>query len=145
MSNSKPAAKKISSIKLKTAVDSKGNETQVQIIKIQAYPIEGKLDREDGKPPIPIHVVKVTDVGVMAKFFGYLKVGDNLKIQFELPVVNISVSENVRVIKTYESLDGYKAVPGMKKGVIVELHFRGLSEDAKNGIRDFVKRIGQKG
>jgi hypothetical protein len=135
--------KKIASVTMQKTVDSSGKETHVQVLKIQAYPIEGALVRAEGKPAEPFHVLKLTEIGFIGKYWGFLKTGQTLTVSFNIPVVDVRVSETVRVIKTYESTAPVSPTSG-KRAITVEMHFKSLSENSRPGIREFVRRIGQK-
>lgn len=139
------AGKKVSSVKVEKAVDQHGKESRVQVVRVQAYPIDGALVKVEGQPAIPIQIVRLTEVGFLAKLFGYMKVGDTYNVSFKIPVLETRIAESVRVIKTYESLDGYSALPGAKKGITVEFHFKNVSDASRSGVKEFISKIGQKG
>jgi hypothetical protein len=122
-----------------------------EIIKIQPYPFDCTLAKVSNAPGAPAsaalvgQVLRIEDHGLVLKTsLHYFKISDAYMIDFEIPFFKHQVTEEVKVIKTRESSEYVANDPKLHKVMTIEMHFKTLSPESKNVIRNFLAKIGQK-
>lgn len=133
--------------------DDKANQTNnagaeakasSSVHKIAPYPILVELTKVEGQPPLKGSIVKMTEVGFLMKVdtIHFYKVGENLHLQFKLPVVNATVRCDGKVIKTYDAMEAVGELKG--KLYTVEIHFKNIIEKEKAAVVSYLVKSGQK-
>jgi hypothetical protein len=123
-------------------IKKKQSELPATVIKIKAYPINLQIIREDGTPPIQALIRRMNTVGLQIETTKlFLKVGEDVKVSFTIPVNGEPVGELMRVIKT---TDLYKDLKTGGKLYITELHFKNLNTQHNKVIKEFMFAIDQK-
>jgi hypothetical protein len=109
----------------------------VQVKKVQAYPIPVALTLENG--PAQGSILKLTQLGFLCELATpFLQVGDKLEVTFETPIKHKTVKEKCVVIKLYNQHTG------SKDGVvqhIAEIHFKPLTQEGKTAITNFLNLL----
>lgn len=108
---------------------------QSGVKKIAPYPIALDVLKAEGQPPLKESIVKLTEIGFIMRVDAqhFYKVGEDYIFHFQLPVLNVAVQAHGKVIKTYSN----------PRDHLVEVHFRSLGDRERNGIHNFLIRIGQ--
>jgi hypothetical protein len=120
----------------------KPKEPPVIVKKVKAYPITTLIVRADGTPPLRAAILRLNTVGLQLESSQLiLKVGEDVKVSFTIPLHGNDVEELMRVIKT---TDSYKDLNTGEKIYITELHFKNLNAKHLNFIREFMFAIKQK-
>ncbi|PIS11692.1 MAG: hypothetical protein COT73_02645 [Bdellovibrio sp. CG10_big_fil_rev_8_21_14_0_10_47_8] len=113
--------------------------------KVAPYPFSVVITDKNGGAPLRGQVVKLTDFGFLMKVeaLHFYQVGQNYHVEFSIPVMHMDVLADVKVMKTY---DAFEAVSKVEKAKLytVEMHFLNLPTDKKQGILQFLQKIGQK-
>ncbi len=113
----------------------------MELKKIQPYPIIVKLLKVENSPPISGQIRKLTSVGFMVDIENFfLKVGEEFKCDFSIPISHFQIHEAVKVVKT---LDRFKDITTKDKIHIIELHFKSLSSEGRKAISQFTSSINQ--
>ncbi len=121
------------------------NDVPVKVVKVKPYPFPAEIFKQEGAPPLKVKILKLTEIGFLlrAEKDQFFKVGQNLSIRFFLPVLQRTISTNVKVIKTYDILD--QQISGaMEKRYTVEMHFRALETEHKQWVLDFIAQTEDK-
>lgn len=131
------------------AEDSQNKSATSGISKIPPYPIPIEISHIEEKPPLKGNIVKMTEIGFLMKVetIHFYKVGEILKIQFKLPVVNTVVRCEGKVVKTYDAIDSIVdnvVSRTVEKLYTVEIHFRNIMEKEKASIISYLFKSGQK-
>ncbi len=92
--------------------------------------------------PILGRIVKLTTIGFQVEVSSSsFYVGQNHQVEFSLPLSNVSIKSNVKVIKT---MDRFKDEKATIKEYLVEMHFSNLSKPQIQAIKKFEMDINQK-
>jgi hypothetical protein len=120
----------------------KPKEPPVVIKKIKAYPFFTQIVRTDGSPPLQASILRLNTIGLQIESSQLLlKVGEDVKLAFTIPLQGNDVDELMRVIKT---TDSYKDINTGQKIYITELHFKKLNPIHMKHIQEFMFAIKQK-
>ena len=112
--------------------------------RIAPYPFAVDLLMVEGQPPLKGMIVKMTDIGFLMKVeTSFYKVSQKYQINFVLPVMEVMVRCQAKVVKTYDGIEQLSK-EGSKKQYIVELHFIELPSTAKTSINSYLHKSGQK-
>lgn len=123
--------------------DQNSSEKKV-IKKVTPYPIMTSITQDGTSSPTQGQILKLTPIGFLARFQSdFFKVGDNYHCQFELPVYHTQISEDVKVIKTYDGLAVKASEAQLGRVYTVEFHFRDASHPHRLTIQKFMAAIGQ--
>jgi|GEM_PF-1449110 len=115
----------------------------VKVKKVTPYPFRVDLVRSEGAPPIPGEIVKIVEVGFLAKVQAPIfKVGENWSASFEIPVLRASLKAAVKVMKTYDAHEKFEEKNSIKS-YLVEFQFLQIGDEGKNAIAQFCRAIGQ--
>ena len=116
-----------------------------KVVKVAPYPINCFFDTTEGKPPLDCLIQRLEDFGYLFKSRGHFyRPGEEYTCNFEIPGSKIFVRELVKVIKTSESAESYVPNGTKEKIMLVEVHFKNQFGEHRKGIREFIKKIGQK-
>ena len=117
-------------------------DSQPVVKKVIPYPFTALLELDAKK--INLQVRRLTLKGFIANLpaQGFVKVGEEYKIQMMLPVQSSAVNGKVKVMKTYDQFkeDGN---PASRVERFAEFHFIEISEDHKTNINKFLTAIRQ--
>jgi hypothetical protein len=110
----------------------------VQVKKIQAYPIAAVLALTKG--PVPASILKLTPLGFLAEIATpFLQAGEKIEVSFDTPIHRKSVKEKCVVIKLYAQHAGANVQH------IAEIHFKPLSQDGHSAITGFLNLLAKAG
>lgn len=120
-------------------------EDKQKVVRVAPYPIDCLLVKGEGQPLIPCKVIRVEDFGLMFKAVKhFFRPGDEYKCDFELPLFKTKIHEQIKIIKTYENMEPFVPKGNKERVMTVEAHFKSLSPEAKQSIRNFILKIKQK-
>lgn len=113
----------------------KKNE-EVRVKKVKPYPIEVSIGSAEGQ------IAKLIPTGFLAYVKVHLRVGDQCKGRFKVPVQNYWIEYHGLVVKTYDQFGGQlgKVEDNM---MMVEVSFSSLSHNGQDLISHFNQMIGQ--
>lgn len=115
--------------------------SQVMVKKVSPFPIEATL--EIGGQQVPALIKKMNNLGVIAHLGqAIVRAGHEGQIKFQIPVLKASIQSKVKVIKTYDQLREPTQDNPHRLERLAEFHFLDLTEDSKNVISQFLKKIG---
>ena len=118
--------------------DRVSKEDQASVKRVRPYPIDATLtvNTESKK----ISIILINTLGVIARTPGLmLKVGTELGLEVDLPVLGYVIKNTVKVRKTYDRAAQPAGIERM-----AELHFTHLPSDVAKQIAQFMAHIGQK-
>lgn len=115
----------------------------VRIKKVTPYPFPVDLVKLDPSPPIRGEIVKIVEVGFLAKVKAPIfKVGENWNATFEIPASHALLKAAVKVMKTYDAHEKFEEKSSVKS-YLVEFQFLQMGEEGKVAIGQFCRAIGQ--
>ncbi len=111
--------------------------------KIKPYPIEALVSKAQGQPAAKGHIVKLVPAGFLMRVnVDIYRVAEQYYVQFQIPGLQATVSENVKVMKTYDSME--KTPTGqLVKSYLVEFQFLNVHGNTLSNIKKFAMMIGQ--
>lgn len=112
--------------------------------KVKPYPIAALLDLNGTL--IPAEILKLTNIGFIAKTSQtvHLKVAQNLKTTFKVPLELAEHTVQIKVVKTWDHIEEAISNKEFKKFYMMEMHFVQPSSVLLAQIFRFTTRIGQK-
>lgn len=115
------------------------------IKRISPYPFSVDLLKVEGQPALKGQIVKLTDVGFLMKVdtLNFYRISEKYQLSFILPVMEVPVRSQGKVVKTYDGLEQFKK-ESSKKQYLVEIHFIELPSNAKTSINNYLAKSGQK-
>jgi hypothetical protein len=119
------------------------NSGAAPVKKIKPYPIETEISKE-GQAGLKRLILMVNLTGFIAKVEkDFYRVGEYYNCTFVVPVYNIKVTEPIRVMKTYDTME-QNPQGALDKIYMCEFHFVNPNQDTRKYIHNFMKSIGQK-
>jgi hypothetical protein len=120
------------------------DSNDVVVRHVPAYPIPIEVAKVEGQPSSRGQIVKLAEHGFMMKIDvgPVFKVGDEWHARFETPASHVKMSLAVKVMKTYDAYEirGHDKV----KIYTIEMHFKSLTQEQKEGINNYLVQSGQK-
>lgn len=115
------------------------------VVRISPYPFGVDLLKMEGQPPMKGQVVKLTEIGFLMKVdtLNFYKVSEKYQLNFVLPVMEVSIRSQGKVVKTYDGIEQFNKETN-KKQYLVEIHFIELPSNAKTSISNYLHKSGQK-
>lgn len=114
------------------------------VVHVAPYPIPVQLVKTEGQPPIKGAILRMTEIGFLAKVDGahFFTVGETWHLNLELPASHAPVKTDGKIIKTY---DGLERVGGTQVKIkTVEIHFKSLTGEQRNNIENYLVQSAQK-
>ena len=112
--------------------------TAARVKKVKPYPIP--IQMMSGPTAIHGQIIKLVLKGFMVDTLGkVIKVGAVLQVSFELPVTHNVITQNVKVMKTYDRTN----LQNHSIDRIAECHFTAISDDQQTDIYTFLQLIRQ--
>jgi hypothetical protein len=119
------------------------DQNEKSMKKIKPYPIDAHVSKAQGQPGTKGHIVKLVPAGFLMRVNADIyRVAELYYVSFEIPGLHSRVSENVKVMKTYDSME--KTVTGqLVKSYLVEFQFINVHGNTLSNIKKFAMMIGQ--
>lgn len=114
------------------------------IKKVSPYPIMATLTKSDAPTPFKINIVKMTNIGFLAKVdtSHFYQVGEKYEANFSLPVLEYNIHTTIKVIKTYDAIESIVGTEKVKM-YTVEMHFWQINGADRKVIEQYLNKIGQ--
>lgn len=120
-----------------------GDDSQVQVKHVAAYPIPVQVSKGEGQPVSRGKIVKLAEHGFMMKIDvgPVFKVAEEWKVVFEPPTQSL-ISVVAKVVKTYDAYE--MRGKAQEKIYTIEMHFKSLTKEQKDSIDNYLVNSGQK-
>jgi hypothetical protein len=121
-------------------------KTKEVVKKVRPFPFPAQIILKEGTPPVAVDIMKLSELGFLMQTRGsqIFKVGSEMFVDFEIPVLHLPVKSKVKVIKTYDIMATNLGEAKLEKRYTVEMHFKMIPLECKDYITRFLKKIGAK-